>query len=161
MKLYEIVGQFNDLYQLSTNEEVDEQTFADTIEALTAELGDKTASYIDVINQLEMEQKHAEEVAAQWKKKAEVRKNSVKRLREALKFAMEQTGNAKLTAGDYEVKIVKNGGKLPIIYSGDVPQDYQKVVYEVDGEKIRAALEGGEELPFASLGERGTRLSIK
>lgn len=161
MKLYEIVGQINDLYQMATSEEVDEQTFADTIEALTAELGDKTSGYIDVINQLEMERKHAEEVCEQWKKKAEVRKNSVKRLRESLKFAMEQTGTTKLAAGNYEVKIVKNGGKLPIIYSGDVPRAFQKVVYDVDCEKVRQALEDGKDLTFAHFGERGTRLSIK
>jgi hypothetical protein len=63
----------------------------------------------------------------------------------------------------HRIKVVKNGGKLPLsIDEGCVPEEYIKkvVVESPDKEKIRAALESGEVLPFASLGERGTHLKI-
>jgi hypothetical protein len=49
------------------------------------------------------------------------------------------------------------------LLAGDVPADWQrtKTTVEPDRERIRASLEAGEALPFASLGERGRRLAIK
>ena len=45
--------------------------------------------------------------------------------------------------------------------TGDVPDNYKRIVYEVDRERIRADLEQGAELPFAHLNERGTHLRIR
>jgi hypothetical protein len=76
---------------------------------------------------------------------------------------MENAGLKEVTTDMHRIKVVKNGGKLPLsIDDGCVPDEYIKkvVVESPDKEKIRAALESGEVLPFASLGERGTHLKI-
>jgi hypothetical protein len=57
--------------------------------------------------------------------------------------------------------VCRNGGKQPMEITGEVPDNYKRIVYETDTEKIRAALEAGEELTFAHLNERGTHLMIK
>ena len=61
--LFNIVGEFEVLYELATDESVDGQTFADTLDALTGELEVKGAGYVAVINQLEMEAQKAKEIA--------------------------------------------------------------------------------------------------
>ena len=48
-----------------------------------------------------------------------------------------------------------------MIMDGDVPNDYLKVIYEPDKDKIRQALEDGTELPFAHLEEKGKHVVIK
>ena len=42
-----------------------------------------------------------------------------------------------------------------------VPDNYKRVVYETDLEKIRKELEDGKQLDFAHLEERGEHLRIK
>lgn len=159
--LFDIVGEFKQLYEIMTDSDADEQVIADTLEAVKGELEVKSAGYVAVINQLDMEAKKAKELSDAFKAKAEVRANNIKRLKNALKDAMTEIGTDAIDAGDYTIKLQKNGGKVPMVVDGDVPNDYLKVVYERDSEKIRKALEDGEELPFAHLEERGKHIVIK
>ena len=159
--LFEITAEFNELYALATAEEVDEQVFNDTLEALTGELEVKGAGYVAVINQLDMEQKKAKELADQFKLKADVRANSIKRMKDALKMAMVQIGTDKIEAGDYTIKLQKNGGKQPLIIDGDVPESMCKVILEPDKDRIRAAIEEGQDVGYAHLEERGQHVVIK
>ena len=158
--LYDITGEFLNLYEMATGEE-DEQTFLDTLESLQYELQDKAAGYANVIAQLEMESSQCELVIDDFKKKRERRQNSIKRMKEALMTAMDVAGLDKLPAGDYTMKIAKNGGLQPLKITGDVPDFYCKVVVEPDNQKIREALKEGEKLDFAYLEERGRHLNIK
>lgn len=159
--LFEITAEFNELYALATAEEVDEQVFNDTLESLTGELEVKGAGYVAVINQLDMEQKKAKELADQFKLKADVRANSIKRMKDALKVAMVQIGTDKIEAGDYTIKLQKNGGKQPLIIDGDVPESMCKVILEPDKDRIRAAIEEGQDVGYAHLEERGQHVVIK
>lgn len=159
--LFNIVGEFEVLYELATDESVDGQTFADTAEALMGELEVKADGYVAVINQLEMEAQKAKEIAEQFKTKAETRTNNVKRMKEALRYAMERLDMTELKAGDYTIKLQNNGGKLPLVIDDVVPDEYYKVVYELDKDKMRKALDDGKQLKFAHYGERGKHVTIK
>lgn len=159
--LFEITAEFNELYALATAEEVDEQVFNDTLEALTGELEVKGAGYVAVINQLDMEQKKAKELADQFKRKADIRANAIGRMKDALKIAMVQIGTDKIEAGDYTIKLQKNGGKQPLIITGDVPDSMCKVILEPDKDRIRAAIEEGQDVGYAYLAERGQHIVIK
>ena len=60
--LFNIVGEFNELYEMATSEEEQaEQVFIDTLESLKGELTEKAAGYVAVMNRLDMEMKKAEE----------------------------------------------------------------------------------------------------
>ena len=159
--LFNIVGEFEELYALATQEELDEQLFNDTLEALTGELEVKGAGYVAVIQQLDMEAKKAKEIAEAFKMKADARINAIGRMKDALKVAMTRIGTDKIDAGDYTIKLQKNGGKQPMLITDEVPNDYLKVIYEPDKEKIRQVLEEGTELSFAHLEERGKHIAIK
>jgi hypothetical protein len=57
--------------------------------------------------------------------------------------------------------VCKNGGKIPIEYTADVPKEYCTFTPKPNGEAIRKALEDGQELEFAHFTERGEHLKIK
>lgn len=157
--LYDIESDFLALYELATTEG-DEQAFLDTLEALKGELEVKAGGYVHVIKQLEMEADECDKVIDAFKAKKATRTNNVKRMKEALMQAMDIAGVDKLPAGEYTLKIARNGGLQPLVL-GDVPDNYMKVKLEPDTEKIRDALAEGQELGFARLEERGRHLCIK
>lgn len=159
--LFQIAGEFEELYSLATQEQLDEELFNGTLEALTGELEVKGAGYVAVINQLDMEAKKAKELSDSFKLKAETRVNAIGRMKDALKIAMDRIGTDKIDTGDFTIKLQKNGGKQPMIVDGEVPNDFLKVIYEPDKEKIRKVLEEGSKLDFAHLEERGKHIVIK
>ena len=159
--LFEITNEFQELYSMLTDPDADVECINDTLDALTGELEVKSAGYVAVIHQLEMEQQKAEELAKALKAKADIRKNSIKRMKDALKFVMLTTGKDKIEAGAYTIKLQSNGGKLPLQIIGDVPDNFKRIIYEDDTELIRKHLEDGEKLDFAYLEERGKHVVIK
>lgn len=164
--LFDIVGDYQLLYDMATDITGDpeqEQTFADTLEALKGELEVKAEGYIHVIRQLEMEQERAEQLEYEWHLKAIKRKDSIQRMKSALVDAMKQTGHEQLEAGDYTLKVVKNGGQAPIIYDDEsaIPQSLMRIKYEKDAKLIREYLAEHPDTTWAHIGERGVHLGIK
>ena len=160
--LFNLVGEFETLYALATSEDSeDEQIFQDTLEALRGELEVKAGGYVHVIKQLEMESNECDKVIESFRQKKNTRANNIKRMKDALINAMDAAGVDSIPAGEYTLKIAKNGGLQPLKIDGEVPDNFKKVIYEDDKDLIRKALNDGEELSFAHLEERGRHLNIK
>lgn len=160
--LFNLVGEFEALYELATSDNAEtEQVFLDTLEALRGELEVKAGGYIRVIKTLEMEVDGCDNVLEEFQKKKIIRTNSIKRMKDALMNAMDVAGVDEIPAGEYTLKIAKNGGLQPLKIDGEVPDNFKKVIYENDKDLIRKALNDGEELDFAHLEPRGRHLNIK
>lgn len=160
LTLYEIKEEFLQLYELALSDD-DRQAFLDTLESLKGELENKAAGYVQVIKQLEMEANEADKVIEAFEHKKTKRLEAAKRMKQALIEAMDVAGVDSLPAGEYNLKIAKNGGVEPMKIDGEVPDNFMKVVYEPDNKKIREALKEGKQLDFAHLEERGRHLNIK
>lgn len=158
--LYELTNEFEILYELAASDD-DEQAFLDTLEGLKGELESKSGGYVHVINQLAMEAAECSKVIDAFRAKKEIRENHIKRMKEALMNAMDAAGIDKLQAGEYTLKIAKNGGLQPLKIDGDVPDSFTKVIVQPDNDLIRKALNDGEVLGFAHLEPRGRHLNIK
>ena len=160
--LYEIATELETLYDMSTDPECDPQALADTIEGVMGELELKASSCVYVIKQLEMEQEKAEAVSKEFSDKAKVRANSLKRIKEAIMLTMDRLGLKELEAGDYTIKIQKNGGKEPLVldHPEEVPDNLTKVTIEPDKDKIREFLKDNE-ASWAHIEPRGRHLTIK
>ena len=158
--LYDLKGEFLALYELAINDE-DPQAFLDTLEGLKGELKVKAGGYVHVIKQLTMEADECDKLIDAFTAKKSARMNNVKRMKEALIDAMDAAGIDSLKAGEFNLKISKNGGLQPMKITGDVPDSFTKVIVEPDNKKIRDALANGEALEFAHLEERGRHLNIK
>lgn len=155
--LFELTAECLSLYELADE---DEQAFVDTLEGLKGEIGQKAANYVDLIDQLDMEAAACDKKAKLLKARAESRQNAVKRLKNALLTAMQAMGVKEMDAGDYKLKIAKNGGLQPLVIDGEVPESMTKVTIEPDNNKIREYLKD-HEADWAHLAERGVHLTIK
>lgn len=159
--LFDIVGEFQDLYNLATSEEIEaEEAFIDTLESLKGELEAKSCGYVAVINRLEAEQAKAEEVAKTYSAVAKSRKNAIKRMKDTLLLAMDSLDKTEMPAGELTIKIKKNGGLQPLVIDGEVPDNMTRVIVEPDNDKIRSFLKENE-CDWAHLEERGRHIEIK
>ena len=162
--LYSLTQDYKNLLDLAGSAEPEEiETFNDTLEAVLGQIEVKADGYAAVMTEIEG---RADIVAKEINRLKAIEDRLVathKRMKDRLKSAMEELHTNEIKTDLHRFKIVKNGGKLPLsIDEGCVPEEYIKkvVVESPDKDKIRAALETGEVLPFASLGERGTHLKI-
>lgn len=160
--LYEITNELETLYEMATDPDCDPQVLTDTIEGVMGELESKASSCVYVIKQLEMEQEKAKEVAREFTAKATIRENSVKRIKDAIMFTMDRLGLKELEAGDYKIKIQKNGGKEPLVldHPEEIPDNLTKVTIEPDKDKIREYLKENS-ATWAHIEPRGRHISIK
>lgn len=158
--LFELVDEMQELYDMATDPDTDPEVLEGSIESVMGAIQVKSCAYANLIKQLEMEQNQAEMVSKAFADKARVRKNNVKRLKEALMIAMDKLDMTALPAGAFTFKIAKNGGLQPLKIDGEVPQNMTKVIVEPDNDKIREFLKDNE-CEWAHLEERGRHIVIK
>lgn len=159
--LYEITGQIKELLLIAELEELDEQTLNDTMESLEYELEDKADGYAKVIRELEGQAEIIKSEIDRLNNRKRGLENNVSLMKETLKNAMKETGKNKFKTDLFSFTVAKNGGKQPLDIHGEVPEDYKKIKYEVDNDKIREELKDGKELPFAKLKECGDHLRMR
>lgn len=160
--LYKLTTEFMALLALGDSDDPEEQkAFMDTLEGLVGEIEVKTDSYAVVIAELKAQQ---EKVKTEVKRLTAIEKaigNNIDRMKGRIKETMEAMGKTEIKTDLHTFKIQNNGGVQPLRITGEVPDNFKRVVLENDNDKIRDALKAGEDLPFAHLEERGTHLMIK
>lgn len=159
--LFELQNEFQMLYNMMTDPDVDEQVLQDTLEAVMGEFEVKAEGCVYFMKRLEMERDKAKDVANDLLAKAKARDNALNRMKEMILKTMESAQVRKIDAGAFTIAVSKNGGKQPMIIDGDVPDNFKRIIYEDDKELIRKHLEDGEVLNFARLLPRGEHISIK
>lgn len=137
------------------------------------EQGAKLDRYAGLISSLETDSKQLQAVADshqqtadQFARAAKARLARVERLKDRLKQHMQETGQTKAVSDQGRVfTVCKNGGKQSVdvdpIPLTEIPPEFLKPKVEVDKDAIREALQGGRELPFARLKDRGTHVKIQ
>ena len=158
--LFELVDEMQELYDMATDPEIDPEVLDGSIESVMGAIEVKACGYANLLKQLEMEQKQAEMVSQSFADKAKVRKNNIKRMKEALMLAMDRLEKKELSAGAFTIKLQKNGGLQPLKIDGEVPQNMTKIIVEPDNDKIRAYLKDNT-CDWAHLEERGQHIVIK
>ena len=165
--LFDLTGQMlelkNMLCECADDTEL-EQIINDSIESVEGALEVKAEGYVKVIQQMEMEQERCDQLACEWQMKSDIRKNAIKRMKDKLTQALIAIDKADgIKAGDYTLKVVKNGGQAPIIYDDEsaIPQSLMRIKYEKDAKLIREYLTEHPETKWAHIGERGVHLGIK
>lgn len=159
--IYQLANDYEIVLNMLYNEEIDEQMIFDTLESIEGEIEEKADNYAKIIKELETKQKARKEEAKRLTDGAKVFENRVKALKNNLFNAMKETGKTKFATNLFSFNIAKNGGKQALTIDGNVPEEYTKTIIENDTDKIRQALENGENLPFAHLEPRGESLRIK
>lgn len=92
--------------------------------------------------------------------------NRAQLLKDKLKCFFESHNLKIVETARYQLTLSKKGGKQPLILKEGLsptklPECFQKVTVDYDTTAIRSALERGEALEWAVLGERGSNIRIK
>ena len=158
MTLYEIAEGYRQLLWIAEDPEASTEALEECMSQLDDELEVKADNYITVIKSLEADNDMDQKEIKRLQDRVNTRKHSISRMKGAIWEAMELSGRKKMPTEHYKLAIVGNGGKAPLIITGEVPEEYCDLV--PSSEKIREALDHGD-LEFARLGERGEHLSIR
>lgn len=161
--LYQLTTEYQALLDLGDSDDpADQEAFLNTLEGLDYELDLKADDYAAVILQLNGKTDMITKEIERLTKIKTAITNNVDRMKQILQWSMEQTGRTEIKTPLHTFKIQKNGGKLRLLVNEpEVPDNYKRIVYEIDTEKIRKALEDGEEFDWATFAPRGSHLRIK
>lgn len=161
MNIYELKENWKQVAEMLYEEEIDEKCILDTLESIEGEIEDKADSYAKIIKEFEALREARKTEAKRLNESASVLDNRIKFLKGNLFNVMKETGKTKFNTELFSFNICKNGGKQALTIDGDVPEEFTKTIIENDTDKIRQALEDGENLSFAHLEPRGESLRIK
>ncbi len=162
-ELFSLTNQYKEVYEMLTDPEVDDEVVNDTLEGLMGEIEVHAASFVPMLERLDMEIDACKKNRDEWSNALNVRKNRKERFSNMIKTAMTSLGITEIDAGDVKFKLQNAGGQLPLIVdeNATVPERFTKLTIENDNALIRKALENGEKLDFARFGERSKTLKIK
>ncbi len=169
--LWDIDADMSALDDLIDEAEGDITACEATVDAWFAELkGDLSAKvdgYAGFIGELNARAEARKEEADRLAHRAKIDANLRDYLKNRLKDFFAARGLKKLETKRYKLTVAGNGGKLPLLLADSaknepekLPEPFRKVSYSPNAEAIRAELEAGKPLEFATLGERGTHLRI-
>lgn len=154
--LYELTGQFLDIY----NMELDEETKLDTLDSMdwNSDYENKVENYIKVIKNTEadIEARKNEIKRLTELNRADERKNE--RLKEALKDSMALTGHERVDTLLFKVSFRKS--EAVEVDDLLLPEAYKVATYKPDKKRLKEDLKNGLEILGAELVER-KNLSIR
>ena len=165
MTLYELTGQFMELFQLMEDPEMDEEALRDTLEGMEGEFDQKIDGWCRVLKSLEADAKALKDESKRLADRGRAIENRIANMKAFMMQSMQAIG--KTEAGDLlKAKITKNGGVLPLRFkdgasASDVSSTFRCIEYHFNNEAIREALDAGKVLDFVEYGERGQSLRIK
>lgn len=153
------------MYRIGDDGEIPGEV-ADYLKSVETEEGQKLDNYVNLVRKLESDEKAAQSEASRYAKMAESCGKAIDGLKNRLRDYMAYVGKDRMqTATNRVIRIQDNGGGVPLeITPLTDPQNidprFRKVKVEFDNEAIRNALQSGERLEFAKLGEKGSHLRI-
>ena len=149
MNIFEMTVAANQLYDLLTSGEIDEQTFNDTLQAMGTE--EKLESYCKVIRQLEADAEMLKAEKERIDKKIKVCENSVNRMKKAVIEFMKASGSTKSTAGTFTVAL-STSKATKIVDESLIPKKYFiKQEPKIDKKAILEMLKSGAKVKGCEL----------
>lgn len=139
--LYEMTAQASKLYELLQNEEIDEQVFLDTLEAIGTE--EKIEGYCQVIKELQGDFDKYKAEADRLTARMKTAKNGIDRMKDSLLTFLRATGQSKVKAGTFAVSIGQSKA-TNILDEALIPTEYKTPQPDkIDKTAIKKAIESG------------------
>lgn len=147
--LYEMTENAKILYELLQAEEIDEQTLADTLEAMGAD--EKLESYGKIIRQMQADADMFKAELDRLSAKKKSADNAVERMKKAVKDFMEAFGQEKAKAGAFSFYLASTQA-VSITDEKRIPADYLiPQPDKIDKNGIKKALKDGVQIAGAEL----------
>jgi len=161
--LYSLVAQYRELERIDV-EEIDEQTLADTLEALGGEIALKVTNCALFTRNLETFADTIDEAAQAMKERAERFRNKAAGIRKYVLNAMQGAGITKIQAPEFTISIRKNPAAVMIAPDARIPSEYMMTPEppppRPDKKRLKEALESGQAIDGCHL-EQGQRIDIR
>lgn len=147
--LYEMTVQASELYELLQNEDIDEQVFLDTLEAIGT--NEKIESYCHVIKELQADFDKFKAEADRLTARMKTTKNGIDRMKESLLTFLRLSGQAKVKAGTFSVSI-GTSKQTNILDEALIPTEYKTPQPDkIDKAAIKKAIESGVDVAGAEI----------
>ena len=141
MTLYEMTAQASELYELLQNEEIDEQVFLDTLEAIGTE--EKIEAYCKVIKELQGDFDKYKAESDRLTARMKTAKNGIDRMKESLLLFLRVSGQEKVKAGTFAVSI-GTSKQTNILDEALIPNEFKTPQPDkIDKAAIKKAIESG------------------
>ena len=164
MTLYELQDEYRQLLDLAEDPEVDPEILADTMEALEGEIEEKAVGYGKVIRQMEADAEALKNEEERLASRRKVTENNIKRLKQALQFAMMAVGKPKIDTDLFKFRIQKNPASVVIDApsTDHMPAEYITIQAPTwNKAAIKEALKAGKDLSGIAHLEQTESLRIK
>ena len=164
MTLYELSDDYMNLLTMAEDPDIDPEAFADTLAGIEGAIEDKADGYAKVIRTLEGDAVACDAEAKRLRNKKQIIENNIKRMKQALQYAMEATGKTKFKTALFSFGIQKNPAAVVMDegYIENIPERFlipQDPV--IDKKAIKEALKAGEDLEGIAHLEQGASLRIR
>ena len=158
-KLYELTERYMQLIDLS--EQLDPETFKDTLDAIQDSLEDKVENTAKVVKSLEADVTAIKEEEKRLKERRQVLETKIDSIKNYLKEQLELAGIDKVKRPTITVSIQKNPPSVKVIDEKLIPSSFMIAkAPELDKKAVLEKLKDGEEVPGVELFQ-GRSLRIK
>ena len=149
MSLYEMTEQARFLYSLLENEQIDEQTVADTLEGIGVE--EKLESYIYIQKQFEADLSNFKAEKERIEKRLKTCQSAIDRMKAAVMAFMSATGTKKARAGTFDLSI-RATESVNIVDESKIPNEWLiPQAPKVNKVEIKKALKAGKQVAGAEI----------
>ena len=149
MTLYEMTQQAQELYELLQSEEIDEQVFLDTLEAIGTE--EKIEGYCQVIKELQADFDKYKAETDRLTARMKTAKNGIDRLKNSLLTFLKVSGQSKVKVGTFAVSI-GTSKQINILDEALIPTEYKTPQPDkIDKTAIKKAIESGLDVAGAEI----------
>ncbi len=139
--LYEMTSQAKELYDLLQGEEIDEQTYLDTLEAIGAE--EKVENYCKVLKELQADFDKFKAETDRLATRMKTTNNGIDRMKDSLLSFLKGSGQEKVKAGTFTVSIGVSK-QTNIIDERLIPAEFRTPQPDkLDKTAIKKAIESG------------------
>jgi hypothetical protein len=147
--LFEMTQTAKQLYEMLQAEQIDEKTFADTLEAMGTE--EKVEGYCQVIKQLQADADMFKEEADRIAARKKTIENSIERMKTTLTDYLLSIGQKKIQAGTFTASL-STSKSVNISNYDEIPPEYLiEQPAKVDKKAIKMAIENGAVIAGAEI----------
>jgi predicted nuclease with TOPRIM domain len=158
MKLYELTDNYMQLIELA--DQLDEETFRNTLESIQDSIEDKVENTAKVIKSIEADVLAIKEEEKRLKERRQALEKKIDNIKDYLKEQLEKAGIDKVKRATFTVSIQNNPPKAEIVDEKSLPLEFMiPQPAKVDKRAILEKLKSGEHVPGAALvQEKGVRI---
>lgn len=159
MRMYDYTASYVKLEDMLLNGELDEETYADTMESISDSATEKAEALAKMIDNFKAdEEKLAEEV-----KRLQAKRKTLKNSAEFLMNELEQFHKASgiKNAGIYKFKYRKLPASVDVLDEKLIPDAYVKIERKPSKTDIKKAIQDGLEVPGAKLATDKVKFEVR